>query len=380
MRLRIGFLILALALISLPQAATASTSVGSKCSQPGNVKQVSGKKLVCVKANGKLQWRPKPVKKPISATDQSTKLIDVFGNPTSAEAKLIDQFTETAWAKGKPASNWLVSEVHPKVAGKRWAEDATAIMPAITQILDGIGTPITRELEWFVWWDLASLRPKLPNNCWAKFDDAFDQNSVGAGYCIPSTIFIFYDAYQQWYAKDGFLERYPNQWDKYGLIGVAAGEVTHFAQQIYGEKYNHESFQFYPAWLREGPTILYSAMAYAKYANLPYSTVRNLALQHFNNPNCANIPMTDLLMTNQSPSLCEYSGGFLASEYLVAKTGDILAPFRYLESKMPGNGEYCPAHRGICRSSYEQVIAEIYSKDVAAWHADIHKYVRAWSK
>ena len=190
MRLRICLLILSLALVSLPQAATAAISAGSKCAQLGNVKQVLGKRFVCVKANGKLQWRPKPVKRPVNEANQPTKLLDVFGNPTSTEAKLIDQFTETAWAKGKPASNWLISEVHPKVAGKRWAEDATAIMPAITQILDGIGTPVTRDLEWFVWWDLESLRPKLPNNCWAKFDDAFDQNSVGAGYCIPSTIFI----------------------------------------------------------------------------------------------------------------------------------------------------------------------------------------------
>jgi hypothetical protein len=379
MRLRICLLIFGLLLTGLPQAATAAVSVGGKCTQPGSVKQISGKRLVCIKAKGKLQWQAKPAKQPTSQIDQSTKLVDVFGNPTSEEAKLIDKFTETAWAKGKPATNWLVTEVHPKVAGKRWAEDATAILPAITQILDGIGAPITRDLEWYVWWDLDSLRPKLPINCWAKFDDAFVKSVVGAGYCIPSTIFIFYDAYQQWYSKDGFLERYPNEWDKYGLIGVAAGEVTHFGQQIYGEKYNHEALQFYPAWLREGPTILYSAMAYAKYANLPYSTVRNLALRHFNNPQCGSIPMTDLLMTNQSPSLCEYSGGFLASEYLVAKTGDILAPFRYLESKMPGNGEYCPAHRGICRSSYEQVIAEIYSKDVDAWHAEIHKYVKAWS-
>ena len=90
--------------------------------------------------------------------------------------------------------------------------------------------------------------------------------------------------------------------------------------------------------------------------------------------------MTDLLMFNQSSSFCEYYGGFLASEYLVASTGDILAPFRYLESKIPGNGDYCEDIKGICLNSYKSVIAEMYTKDVDKWHADIHEYVKRWAR
>jgi hypothetical protein len=202
---------------------------------------------------------------------------------------------------------------------------------------------------------------------------------VGAGYCRPSTIFVFFEAYQQWYPQEGFLEKYPNEWDKYGISAVTAGEVAHFAQQTYGEKFGHNSSNFYPAWLREGPTILYSAMAYAKHMNIPYSTVRNLALQHFKTYKCGEVPLTDLLMFATSKSLCEYSGGFLASEYLVAKSGDILAPFRYLESKMIGDGEVCQDPFRICRTSYESVIREIYSKDVDAWHADLQQYIAKWA-
>jgi hypothetical protein len=89
--------------------------------------------------------------------------------------------------------------------------------------------------------------------------------------------------------------------------------------------------------------------------------------------------MTDLLMFNTSPSLCEYSGGFLAVEYLVAKQRDLLAPFRYLESKITGNGERCSNPDSICRSSYESVIREIYSKDVDGWHAELSAYVKKWA-
>ena len=114
--------------------------------------------------------------------------------------------------------------------------------------------------------------------------------------------------------------------------------------------------------------------------NMPYSTVRNLALQHFNNYKCGEVLLTDLLMFNQSDRFCEYSGGLLASEYMVAKSGDILAPFRYLESKMKGDGEQCQRPHRICRPSYESVIREIYSNDVDAWHAELQKYIVKWAR
>lgn len=305
--------------------------------------------------------------------------IDLFGNPTSEEALKIDKLLDAAWAKGRPATQWLKIRTHERVKGSTWAKDNEAVMPAITQILDGVGAPLTREVEWFVWWDLPSLQPLLGVNCWARYTEAFRADAVGAGYCRPSTTFIFYEAYQQWYPKEGFLEKYPNEWDKYGITAVAAGEVAHFAQQIYGERFGHEALNFLPAWLREGPAVLFASLAYAKYANIPYSTVRNLALRHNGNYSCKNMPMTDLLMFNTSPSLCEYSGGFLAVEYLVAKQGDLLAPFRYLESKIPGNGERCSNPDSICRPSYESVIREIYSKDVDGWHAEISTYVKKWA-
>jgi hypothetical protein len=304
---------------------------------------------------------------------------DIFGTATSEEALVVEKLVDIAWEKGKPSTQFVTSYVSDRVKGTTWANDNAAVLPAITRILDGAGAPLSRNVDWYVWWDLVGLQPKLPEYCWAKDTRFFDVKSVGAGFCRPSTIFIFFDAYQQWYPKEGFLEKYPNEWDKFGIVAVTAGEVVHFAQQTYGEKFGHESFNFYPAWLREGPSVLYSAMAYAKHMNIPYSTVRNLALQHFNNYKCGEVPLTDLLSFSQTERFCEYSGGFLASEYLIAKSGDILAPFRYLESKMPGNGEVCQSPYRICRPSYEEVIREIYAKDVDAWHAELQQYIIKWA-
>ncbi len=352
---------------------------GNSCSQLGSTKNISNVKHFCVKKGGKLVWS-KGVKmvhpKPIPAYKGPR---DIFGNPTSDEALAVEKLVDIAWAKGKPATQFVVSTVNERVKGTTWANDNAAMLPAITQILDGIGAPLSSNVDWFVWWDLETLQPKLPQNCWAKDSRFFDVKAVGAGYCRPNTIFIFFDAYQQWYPKEGFLDKYPNEWDKYGIAAVTAGEVVHFAQQTYALKFGHQAFNFYPAWLREGPTILYSAMAYAKYMNIPYSTVRNLALQHFNNFKCGEVLLTDLLMFNQSDRFCEYSGGLLASEYMVAKSGDVLAPFRYLESKMSGDGEVCQTNR-ICRSSYESVIREIYANDVDAWHTELQNYIIKWAR
>ena len=348
---------------------------GGECGKIGKTINISDVKYFCVKTGNKLRWS-KGVK---MIVPKPKGLRDIFGTLTSEEALVVEKLVDIAWEKGKPATQFVTSNVNDRVKGTTWANDNAAMLPAITRILDGSGAPLSSNVDWYVWWDLESLQPKLPKNCWAKDTRFFDVKSVGAGYCRPSTIFVFFDAYQQWYPKEGFLEKYPNEWDKYGIASVTAGEVAHFAQQTYGEKFGHQSFNFLPAWLREGPTVLYSAMAYAKHMNIPYSTVRNLALQHFKTLKCGETLLTDLLMFGTSNSLCEYSGGFLASEYMVAKSGDILAPFRYLESKMSGDGEVCQSPYRICRPSYESVIREIYSKDVDAWHAELQQYITKWA-
>jgi len=352
---------------------------GNECAKVGTTKTISDLKYFCVKTGTKLRWS-KGVKMIVpKRISQPTGPRDIFGTATSEEALVVEKLVEIAWEKGKPATQFVTSTVSDRVKGSTWANDNAAMLPAITKILDGAGAPLSSNVDWYVWWDLESLQPKLPQYCWAKDTRFFDVKSVGAGYCRPSTIFVFFEAYQQWYPKEGFLEKYPNEWDKYGIAAVTAGEVAHFAQQTYGEKFGHQSFNFLPAWLREGPSILYSAMAYAKHMNIPYSTVRNLALQHFKSYKCGEVLLTDLLMFATSDRFCEYSGGFLASEYMVAKSGDILAPFRYLESKMPGNGEVCQSPDRICRPSYEAVIREIYSKDVDAWHAELQQYIIKWA-
>ena len=385
-------------------SASAAVKAGAKCTKAGATATASGKKFLCIKSGKKLVWNkgvaikaaPKPelnpVIKPVEPTPTATSSPtptptptylgprDIFGTPTSDEALIVEKLVDIAWDKGKPATEFVVSTISDRVKGTTWSNDNAAVLPAITRILDGVGAPLTRKVDWYVWWDLASLQPMLPQNCWAKDTRFFDAKAVGAGYCRPSTIFIFFEAYQQWYPKEGFLEKYPNEWDKFGIAAVTAGEVVHFSQQTYGEKFGHEAFNFYPAWLREGPSILYSVMAYAKHMDMPYSTVRNLALQHFNNYKCGEVPLTDLLMFNQSDRFCEYSGGFLAAEYMIAKSGDVLAPYRYLESKMKGDGEHCQNPHRICRPTYESVIREIYSNDVDGWHAELQKYIIKWAK
>jgi hypothetical protein len=57
-----------------------------------------------------------------------------------------------------------------------------------------------------------------------------------------------------------------------------------------------------------------------------------------------------------------------------------LAPFRYLESKMVGDGEVCQRPHRICRPSYESVIREIYSNDVDAWHRELQDYIIKWAR
>lgn len=351
-----------------------------------------GKMFTCLKKQRKLIWsKGLPVKATsnsksnleptpsLNPSSTSKEPLDIYGYPTSQEARAIDELIDAVWDRGRPATQYLKVSSHERVAGSTWAKDNEAILPAITRVLDGIGAPVTRDVEWFVWWDLESLKSKLPENCWAKDTRYFDPKAVGAGYCTPSTIFVFFDAYRQWYPSNGFLEKYPNEWDKYGISAVSAGEVAHFAQQLYGERFGRRMVTFLPAWLREGPTILYNSIAYSKITNIPYSTVRNLAIKHYGNYQCKEADMSKLLMHGTSPTLCEYVAGFLAVEYLVAKSRNLAEPFRYLESKVDDKNRICGPPNSVCTDIYEEVIREIYSEDVDAWHAEIQEYVRRWS-
>jgi len=261
-------IVLLLTLASPVQAAT--PKAGAKCTKAGITATAAGKKFTCIKSGNKLVWNkgvaikaapkpsPNPVFKPVEPTPSPTPTAtptpvptatptptptstysgprDIFGTPTSEEALIIDKLVDIAWNKGKPATQFVISTVSDRVKGTAWSNDNAAMLPAITRILDGVGAPLTRNVDWYVWWDLETLQPKLPQNCWAKDSRFFDVKSVGAGYCRPSTIFIFFEAYQQWYPKEGFLEKYPNEWDKYGIVAVTAGEVVHFSQQTYGER------------------------------------------------------------------------------------------------------------------------------------------------
>ena len=69
----------------------------------------------------------------------------------------------------------------------------------------------------------------------------------------------------------------------------------------------------------------------------------------------------------------------LGSNSYVVKTFYVRS-WEYLESKMPGNGEVCQSPYRICRPSYEEVIREIYAKDVDAWHAELQQYIVKWAR
>ena len=168
---------------------------GGDCGKVGKTINISDLKYFCVKTGTKLRWS-KGVK---MIAPKPKGLRDIFGTLTSEEALVVEKLVDIAWEKGKPATQFVTSTISDRVKGSTWANDNAAMLPAITKILDGAGAPLSSNVDWFVWWDLESLQPKLPTNCWAKDTRFFDVKSVGAGYCRPSTIFVFFDAYQQWY-------------------------------------------------------------------------------------------------------------------------------------------------------------------------------------
>lgn len=389
--------LLAVLLLATPVATyAAGNRVGAPCGKVGVTAVSGGVKIKCTKSNGRMVWKrvsaakPQPQPEPTvtpthsptpspTPTNDPTKPRDIEGNPTSVEAVVIDRMIPGIWARGVDRSQGLTVNYDSEVKDAQWSKDTTALLGQTWRIIDGIGMPLVKPPTWYVAWSWDSLTPKLPANCWASDRRNFDTTRVGAGYCIPDSIFVVWEAYKQWYPEPGFLEKYRSNAARLEIVHVGAGELTHFSQNEYGQRYGRNGTRFLPAWLREGPTLVYPLMAYSAATGIPYSTLRNWKLT-MGFKNCGDVPIESLLTNGTTSSACEYTGGFLATEYMIAKSGDPAWPFHFLESTIPGEGQYSAVHKGIARESYEQVLREMYGvTDPVAWHAELQAYIKKWA-
>ncbi len=84
-------------------------------------------------------------------------------------------------------------------------------------------------------------------------------------------------------------------------------------------------------------------------------------------------------MSNNHPSNCNYTGGMLASEYLVATTKDLRSLFTFAASKIEGNGPNFDNQTGISLDTYRYAMNEIFGLDIDVWDLAAERYMKTWA-
>jgi hypothetical protein len=236
-----------------------------------------------------------------------------------------------------------------------------------------LGYEITTEFKVYIGWEWSWLQQYLPPQSWC-----YNGSWAGGGYCGNGTNFINLkflanlmrsgDKEVEWYTPEL----------QFQSTATLAHELVHQAQGDHLWKFNR-IVSFYPAWLREGGPEMLKVAIYAKANGMSYLEVRELYFK-MTYRTCRNVKVNELLMSNNHPDNCQGPLGLLATEALVAHTGDLNSIFNFGDSKIAGNGPRFDQERpGISDETYRTVMKEMYKIDIDIWHPIVEAEFRKWT-
>lgn len=319
--------------------STAATKAGASCSKAGKISISGGKKYTCIKSGKKLMWdkgvatKPAPKKTPTAAASPSpaaaspspSPTIEKLIYPTSKEVETLDRLVETAFKSAQPKSADVDFQIGP---GQQSADIGliaksvldTALRTASILELD-IDVPVKIYIGNRDW-----LTPKMPAGTWCADPIIGAPGSGSAGFCGITNGVIFMSV-------DGFLEEsgrrvtrdFTKGADKFLISFSFAHEIFHLIQNVAAQKYANTKGFYNPFWLNEGGANFGAMMTQAVIFQLPFSTVR-VYIASYSQCVMSTKPakLRDVISNAGQRDNCgPYYYGYLWSEYLIAKTGDI---------------------------------------------------------
>lgn len=393
---RIGIALLLSTLI-VPTSSAVKPAV--KCSKVGQISILGKVQYVCVKKGRTLVWRKgAAVNKVVNPTPAATPTPTPAATPTptssptptpsqsftptptpsptkefSANAVKVQELLDRVWLSDRKSGTKYQSLVEPARSDSKWAAQNLALVDPTVQLMAKLGYEITTEFKVYIGWEWSWLQQYLPPQSWC-----YNGSWAGGGYCGNGTNFINLkflanlmrsgDKEVEWYTPEL----------QFQSTATLAHELVHQAQGDHLWKFNR-IVSFYPAWLREGGPEMLKVAIYAKANGMSYLEVRELYFK-MTYRTCRNVKVNELLMSNNHPDNCQGPLGLLATEALVAYTGDLNSIFNFGDSKIAGNGPRFDQERpGISDETYRTVMKEMYNIDIDAWHPLVEAEFRKWS-
>lgn len=373
---------------------SAAVKAGTTCNSNGKTITQSGISFKCTKSGKKSIWvlvKNKASTKPKDNSDSNKQSSTSTGNQNSDTtntsgqgtqekkpissgsefAVITDKLINEVWARAKTTSHDYQILIEPGYEKSPYALESSKLIQATLDFTSALGAPPTTPTRIYMPFNWSWVQKYLDKNTYC-----FDATWVGGAYCGKGVLVQNLAHFKNWMPTG--LEPVPEQPVGQAFTRQLSHEFAHQSQGDLLAKFNRNT-SFYPAWLREGGPEIISMAAYMKVYDLSYLEIRDLYL-NFSSPLCRRVKMNELLMSDNHPDDCQGVSGVIATEALIAKTGNLESLFAFPRSKISGFGPNFDVERnGISSETYKQVMKEMYGIDITEWHPIVEAEFVKWA-
>lgn len=389
-----------LSLLLIPISPTnAAVKAGGSCKKFGQVSIVGGKQYTCVKKGKKLVWNagktivqaaPKPSVSPIATPTPEptpstpTKPIpSPTATPTpepqpsklvSANALAVQALFDEVWKRDEKSRAKYEIFIDPSRPNSKWAQEHVAVIETTLELLAKMGYDLKTSSKIYIGWDWKWMQQFMPRNSWC-----YEGSWAGGGYCGEGINFVNLQHTGNWLRTGGQEIDWPSPEVRMAATTILPHELGHQAQGELSERTPGRNVAIYPAWLREGGMNLLKTVVYARINKMSYVDARELFFKQ-TDKGCAEVPLMEMLMSGNHPKNCNYTGGYVASEALIARDKSTSALFRFGASKIAQFGpKFDQERQGISNETYRSIMKEIYNIDIDEWHPIVEAEMRIWT-
>jgi hypothetical protein len=393
----VGLLVI-LILGSIDVVHAAAPKAGLPCLKVGTKQVSKGVLFTCIKSGKKTVWNkgvqvvaaPKPSPTPSltpspipSTTPTPTSKPSESPAPTSsptpvkvisANALIVQDLFNEVWKRDIKSRAKYEIYIDPSRPDSKWAKEHVTFIETTIELLAKMGYDLKTSSKIYIGWDWKWMQKFMPRDSWC-----YDGSWAGGGYCGQGINFINLQQTGEWLRTGGQEIEWPSPEVRLAATSTLAHELGHQAQGELAEASGRRNLSFYPAWLREGGANLLKAVVYARMNNISYVDARELFFK-MTDKGCAEAPLMEMLMSGNHPKNCNYTGGFVASEALIARDKNTTALFRFGASKIADSGpKFDQERQGISNETYRSVMKEIYNIDIDEWHPIVEAEIRIWT-
>lgn len=344
-----------LALLLTGSPANAATA-GGKCLKVGSKSTKGTVQLVCKKnAKGKVTWtivKPTPVPTPKPTTP--ARPLEIW--------EVAQQKLDLAWKNQKSSGSPVQIEYQTSFLIPQWANDAIRYLQPSVDFFTAIGVPVSSKVLLIVGeYSYVKARTK-ELGCRNIGEDEISDN------CATGVIFLNV-------TTTGFMHNKES---------VLIHELFHEAQSQAAASVRRDRYH-YPLWLRQGGAELVRNYVFGKVTGLGYGEMRQFQIAH-KEKNCESFSIAETVAQGRlttEPSKCDYTGGLLSVERLVAISPnlDVFASW-VLRSDVSLElvNKVLSAYNSIpvlTTESHARAIEKIYGVSSALFEIEMNAYVQS---